>query len=285
VWLAKLRYFNQWRSWPNLSHPQLFDEKLLWLMLFWHDALKERCADKYAMRSYVEEHGLGHMLPPLLGVYESSAAVDFDALPDKFVLKCTHGSGWNIICQSKSMLDRTKARRQLDEWMKQDFSKLAGEVHYARIKPLIIAEAFLDDGTGRWPTDYKLYCFHGYVHCTLVCTGRDTGRYTVDFYDREWRNQLPYRKSSLLMDRSIPKPPGYEDMIVAAESLCGPFPFVRLDCYSVNNKAYVGEMTFTPSACINRDYTDLAEQQLGELIQLPQMEWNHRRLAGGEFSK
>lgn len=217
VWLAKLRYFNQWRSWPNLSHPQLFDEKLLWLMLFWHDALKERCADKYAMRSYVEEHGLGHMLPPLLGVYESSAAVDFDALPDKFVLKCTHGSGWNIICQSKSMLDRTKARRQLDEWMKQDFGKLAGEVHYARSKPLIIAEAFLDDGTGRWPTDYKLYCFHGYVHCTLVCTGRDTGRYTVDFYDREWRNQLPYRKSSLLMDRSIPKPPGYEDMIVAAE--------------------------------------------------------------------
>lgn len=270
-WLAKLRYFKQWRRWLSLSNPQLFDEKLLWLMLFWRHPLKQRCADKYAMRSYVEQHGLGHMLPSLLGVYENTAAIDFDALPQKFVLKCTHGCGCNIICQDKTLLDREKAIRRLDEWMRRDYSKSAGELHYAGIKPRIIAEAFLDDGTGGWPTDYKLYCFNGYVHCTLVCTERASGKHLVDFYDRDWQNRLPYRKSSVAVKRSIPRPPAYEEMIKAAETLCKPFPFVRLDCYSVNSKAYVGEMTFTPSACINHDYTDFAERELGQLIQLPRL--------------
>ena len=156
-------------------------------MLFWRHRLKTRCADKYAMRSYVEEHGLGDLLPELLGVYESSAEIEFETLPDSFVLKCTHGSGCNIICGAKSALDCSEAQRRLDQWMRRDYSKVGGEIHYSLIKPRIIAESFLDDGTGAAPSDYKIYCFGGIAYCTMACTERATGKPKFDFYDRAWR--------------------------------------------------------------------------------------------------
>lgn len=269
-WLAKLNYRKAWGRWPDLRNPQTFDEKLLWLMLFWHHPLKTRCADKYAVRSYVQEHDLGHMLPTLLGLYESSAAIDFESLPDRFVLKCTHGCGCNIICGAKDALDRCEAQRRLDGWMHLDFSRIFGEIHYASIKPRIIAESFLDDGTGGIPTDYKIYCFNGTAHCTMACTERATGQPKFDFYNRDWKAKLPYSKSSLLAHRSIPEPAGYREMLDAAETLSKTFPFVRMDFYSVRGRAILGEMTFTPHACIDAGYTDLAERELGRLIDLPE---------------
>jgi hypothetical protein len=268
--LAAVRFRWNWGRWPDFRNPQTFDEKLLWLMRFWRHPLKTSCADKYAVRSYVEEHGLGHMLPNLLGVWESSAAIDFDALPDRFVLKCTHGCGCNIICKAKSALDRRDVRSRLDRWMRVDYSRIAGEVHYALIKPRIIAETFLDAGAGGLPDDYKLYCFNGAAHCTMVCTGRATGQPGFDFYDREWKVNLPYSKSSALAHRQIPEPAGYREMLAAAETLSKPFPFVRMDFYSIAGRAIVGEMTFTPHGCIDTGYTDLAQRELGRLIDLPQ---------------
>lgn len=270
VLLYKFLFRKKIGKWPNLKKPRTFDEKLGWLMLYWRHPLKVKCADKYAVRLYVKEHGLEHMLPELSGVYEKSNEIDFDALPERFVLKCTHGSKMNIICRNKRLLDLRETKMKLDKWMKMDISKLAGEVHYALIEPRIICESYLDDLTGDLPTDYKVYCFDGKAHCTMVCTERGSNNTKFDYYDREWKNELPYSKSSLNANREIPKPEAYEEIINAAEKLSKPFPFVRMDFYSINGKGVFGEMTFTPNGCIDTGYTDLAQKVLGEMINLPE---------------
>ena len=238
-------------------------------MLYWRHPLKSRCADKYAVRSYVEENGLGHLLIDLLGVYDKSVEIDFHGLPNRFALKCTHGCNFNIICKDKGKLDTDEARRKLDDWMRIDVSRLYAELHYALIRPRIICEAFLEDRPGEPLNDYKVYCFHGKAHCTMACTGRTAKGANFDFYDREWKNKLAYSKTSLLADREIPKPAAYDEIIEAAEKLSKPFPFVRADFYSVHGKAAFGEMTFTPHACIDDKMTDLAQNTMGDLLRLP----------------
>jgi hypothetical protein len=255
----------------NLKTPQSFDEKLLWLMLYWHHPLKTQCGDKHTVRDYVKKHGLEHILPKLLGVYENSSEIDFNTLPRRFVLKCTHGCGFNIVCKDKGTLDVGETCGKLDAWMKVDLSKICGEIHYAQMKPRIICEEYLDDLAGDLPIDYKVYCFDGRAHCTMVCTGRALNRRAnYDFYDQEWKNKLPYGRSSVENNRSIARPGAYEEMIEAAERLSKPFPFVRMDFYSIKGKAILGEMTFTPAGCIDTDYTDIGQQELGELLKLPE---------------
>lgn len=239
-------------------------------MLYWRHPLKSRCADKYAVRSYVEEHGLSHLLPELYGVYGQSKDIDFSILPDRFVLKCTHGCGFNILCRDKARLDVEDTKRKLNAWMNVEYDKLGGELHYGEIEPRIICEAFLEDRTGRPLTDYKVYCFDGKAHCTMACTDRDAKGAKYDFYDREWKNKLAYSKSSLLANRDIPKPAAYEEIIQAAEVLSRPFPFVRMDFYSVNGKTVFGEMTFTPHGGIDTFMTDLAQDVMGKLLKLPE---------------
>jgi len=270
-YFVKYRYKKAYGKRIHLKNPRTFDEKLLWLMLFWRHPLKIRCGDKYTMRLYVQENGWGHVLPELQGVYENSNDINFDLLPDKFVLKCTHGCGFNIICKNKEEFDQQEAKNKLDKWMKIDYSKYAGELHYNKMKPKIICEQFLDDLAGDLPVDYKVYCFQGKAHCTLtVLERRDAEHHALyDFYDREWKTKLPYSKSSLLADRNIPKPEAYEEIILAAEALSKPFPFVRMDFYNIHGKAVLGEMTFTPSGCIGKGYTELAQNTLGDLIKLP----------------
>lgn len=270
VLLAKYRYMTMQRRRLNLKTPKSFDEKLLWLMLYWQHPLKSQCGDKYTMRSYVEDHGLGYMLPKLIGVYENSNDIDFNGLPERFVLKCTHGSGFNIICNNKSKLDVREVKRKLDSWMHTDMSQVAGEVHYSLMKHRIICEVYLDDLTVDVLCDYKVFCFNGEAFCTMVCTERGSGNTKFDFYDRDWQYKLPYDKQSIVANRNIIKPEAYEEIIVAAEKLSKPFPFVRVDFYSINGKAVIGEMTFTPNACIDITLTDLAQRVLGDKIELPE---------------
>ena len=271
VLYAKHRYKSIYGKNPNLKKPVTFDEKLLWLNLYWRHPLKTECGDKYTMRSYVQKLGLGHILPELLGVYQNSKEIDFESLPDRFVLKCTHGCGFNIICNNKATLDIKEARRKLDKWMATDYSKFAGELHYASMKPSIICEKFQEDNVGELPIDYKVYCFRGKVHCILVAKGRNKEGHTdmFDFYDLGWNTKLPYYTSSLQADRHTQKPEALDEMIALAESLSTPFPFVRMDFYNIKGKAVLGEITFTPAGCIQSGYTELAQNLLGSMIELP----------------
>jgi len=270
--LMKYRYFMHKGSLPNLKAPKTFDEKLIWLNFFWRHPLKTLCGDKYTMRDYVQQHGLGHILTPLLAVYENPDEIDFERLPQRFVLKCTHGCGFNIICLNKKSLDMNAAKRKLAKWMKEDIGKISGEIHYATMKPRIICETFLEDLSPGLPTDYKVYCFYGKVHCTMACTGRDVNTRAKQyiFYDAEWKSKLPYNSQSMLAGTNIPKPAAYEEIIHSAEQLSKPFPFVRIDFYSIKGRAILGEMTFTPDGCIDPNLTEAAQRVMGNLILLPE---------------
>lgn len=269
---ANYRYRKVYNKNANLKNPTTSDEKLLWLNLYWKHPLKTECADKYTMRLYVEKHGFGHVLPEIFGVYNAIDEIDFDTLPEKFVLKCTHGCGFNIFCENKAQLDIEATKRKLALWMAIDYSEVAGELHYTGMTPRIICETFLDDLVTALPIDYKIYCFHGKVHCILVVKGRDfNGRnITSDFYDVEWKTKLPYFTASLNSERYTPKPESLDEMIAVCEALSKPFPFVRIDFYNIRGKAVLGEMTFTPGGCITSGYTSIGQTTLGSLIKLPE---------------
>ena len=269
--LAKYRYWLLRGKRLSLKNPRTFDEKLIWLNLYWRNPLKTQCADKYAVRSYVSSCGLSDALPILLGVYDRSTEINFDSLPKAFVLKCTHGSKLNIICKDKSKLNRGRAKRLLDKWMKQKMGRRWGEVHYDKIRPRIICEAFLGDPFGELPLDYKVYCFNGKAHCTMVCTDRNLNGYGAkkDFYDLTLKNKLNYYDKYFLTNRTIPKPDCYEFMITAAEMLAAPFPFVRVDFYNIDGTAIFGEMTFTPDGCIDTGLNYEGQCFFGNLINLP----------------
>jgi len=242
---------------------------MIWMMLYWIHPLKILCTDKYAVRSYVTENGLGHMLPELIGVYTNTREINFAELPERYVLKGTHGCGFNVFCLDKSLFDIEGTRRKLDRWMKIDFGKYWGELHYSSIRPRILCEAYLEDLPGRFLVDYKIYCFDGKAHCTMVCTGRGSGQTKFDFYDLEWRNIPQYCRPDATANQDLPRPENYEIMIEAAERLSKPFPFVRVDFFSIRGKVVFGEMTFTPSGGIDTDLTEMAQNTMGELIQLP----------------
>jgi hypothetical protein len=269
LWLVRYLYKKQTGRWYDPHHPRTLDEKLIWLMLYWRHPLKSRCADKYAVRSYVEENGLGHLLTRLFSVYADSRDIDFAILPDQFVLKATHGCGFNIICRDKSRLDIEGARQALAAWMKIDISKFGAELHYASIKPRIICEELLEELPGKALNDYKVYCFDGRAHCIMACTNRTEKGADYDFYNRDWTTKLSYSKTSLLANRDIPRPQALDEMIAAAEKLSRPFPFVRVDFYSVKGHAVFGEMTFTPHGSIDIHMTDLAQNAMGDLLKLP----------------
>jgi TupA-like ATPgrasp len=212
------------------------------------------------------------LLPDSLGVYESSKDIDFGVLPASFVLKCSHGCSFNIICKDKNELDPADTRRRLDTWLMVDYSVIAGELHYSGIKPRIICEPFLGAPDGSLPLDYKVYCFDGRAYCTMVCTDRDINGQNAAyyFYDREWNSRMPFEKMSQLYEREIPKPEIYDKIIDAADKLSKPFPFVRVDFYFIQGRAVFGEMTFTPKGCIDTDFTDMEQHALGQLIRLPE---------------
>ncbi len=272
VLLARLRYRAAWGRWPDFKNPRTMDEKLLWLMLFWRDPLKTQCGDKFAMRSYVESQGMTHVLPELYAVYDSVSEINWSVLPGKFVMKCSHGCKCNIFCRDKNKLDTALATQQLDRWMRTDFSKALGEVHYSGMVPRIICEQFLEQPGVDLVTDYKVYCFGGKAYCTMACAERqENGKPRLDFYDRDWKTILPYASADIKASGRMAPPEAYSEIIQAAERLSQPFPFVRMDFYSINGRAVLGEMTFTPGACVSQSYmTAQSQTELGDLLRLPE---------------
>ncbi len=269
---SRYHYKRNFNKRLNSDNPRDFNEKLLWLKLniYNNDALVKQCADKYAVRSYVNQCGYEEILIEIYGVYDNVDEIPWNELPDKFVLKWNFGCGFNIICADKSKLDIDDAKRKLKKWRKSKIYLRYSEMQYKTDTKKIICERYLESDNGKLPPDYKIYCFHGKVHCTLICTDRDIdGHSESDFYDRAWENKLPYTISSRFSERDFKKPDDYERMIEIAEKLSEPFPFVRVDFYNINGNIIFGEMTFTPSACVDKDYPDPVLTKLGDLIELP----------------
>lgn len=229
----------------DLKNPKTFNEKIQWLKL--HDYPTNKLvingADKYRVREYVTNKGLGDILVSMVGDWEKASDIVWDDLPDKFVLKCNHGCAYNILCGDKNTFDKEDAVRKINKWMKEDFGAFNIETHYSQIKPHITCEEYL----GQCIIDYKFFCFNGepkyiYVSSDLV---HDRQAHIGFFY-------LDGTKMPLIRDDYSPMdinelPPFFDQMKDAAKVLCQDFPFVRVDFFLANNTYYFAELTFTPS--------------------------------------
>lgn len=251
----------------NIKNPSTFNEKLMWLKLKWQNPLVVKCADKYEVREYVKEQGYEDILPKLYGVYESTNEINWDEFPNKFAVKCTHGCGFNIICNDKNKLDINLAKNNLDKWLKTRYVFEAVEIQYDKMKPRIICEEYIETKSGLLPNDYKIYCFNGEPKLTLLCTEREDN-VKLDFLDLDW-NPIDIGAEGWKSGNVHQKPSCYEEMIKICKDLAKPFPFVRIDFYDYNGKPVLGEMTFTPAGCAARYYSEDGQKLLGSLIQLP----------------
>ena len=247
--LSKIYYRILLHEKLNLKKPKTFNEKLQWLKLyhFPKNQLAVKCADKYQVREYIQSKGVGEKLTTLLGVWDKAEDIDWDSLPEKFVLKCTHGCAYNIICNDKSSFDRKSATKQLNKWLKENFAAFNVELHYGEIKPRrIIAEEFL----GEKLVDFKFFCFHGqprfmYVSCDMY----HDRQCTMGFFDLEG-NKMDLTRDDYGEIDSFDIPPYFGEMVETAKTLAEDFPFVRVDFFKTEDSYKFAELTFTPCAAM-----------------------------------
>ena len=241
---------------PNLEHPKDLIEKIYWMQLHSDTSLWTRCADKYAMRGYVKECGYGEYLPKNLGKWEDPADIDFNQLPDEFVLKTNNGCGTNLVVANKSRLNLNKTRKTLKRWLKIPFGWSGAQLHYTRIKPCIIAEELLHQSKDKESispnslVDYKVWCINGVPEAIWVAFNRHDVKFVnMSLFDTQWR-QIPEHLHGIDTDKYnpeviVPKPSCLDEMLKIASGLSKPFPQVRVDFYEINDKPVIGEMTFS----------------------------------------
>ncbi len=271
--LSKILYRVSQHKKLNLKNPQLLNEKLMWLKIYLYnnDHTVWQCADKFLVRKYAKEHGVNEEnLPKLLGVFKDANEIDFNSLPNKFALKCSHGCAFNIICTDKKELDFVKVRKQLNKWLNTKFGYASAETHYTHIKPCIICEKFIEYDKNKLPVDYKLYCFDGVPKFLLVTSERETGKLRLNWFDFNW-NELYYGHEYDRNTKELEKPVSLNQMIKIAESVSKGFPFVRVDFYEEKQVAIMGEMTFTPAGNFAKYYNEDAQKEIGEMITLPKL--------------
>ncbi len=251
----------------NLKKPALYNEKLQWIKLYDRNPLYTRMADKLAVRDYVAERGCGQYLIPMLAACDRSDQIDWDALPERFVVKCTHGSSSNIIVTDKAKLDRADAMRKLERWRKRNWFWLSREWPYKNVRPRILIEAFIGDENGKAPYDYKLLCFDGEPAYVIVDADRYDG-HTRNYYSPDWVKQDIFNRHPNI-PRDIPRPDHLDEMLEVARKLSRGIPHVRVDLYEANGRVYFGETTFFHGYGMEVFRPREFEMHLGDLIPLP----------------
>ena len=258
----------------SLDNPQTLNEKIQWLKLHADRGQWSLLADKLRVKEYLEQKGFGHYLPVTYGSWQRADEIDFDLLPENYVLKCNHDCASTIIVKDKRLLDREAAVRRLQKHLETPFGYRTVEPHYLDIPPCIMAEEMI--GTPEYfarhssLVDYKLWCFNGHAELCLVCYDRSFGNNHVmkDLYTvRPWR---PAREGLVegCAAEPLPEPTGWEEMVTLAEALSEGHPQVRVDLYNVDGRIYFGELTFTAYGGTMPYFTPELQQRLGRLVDL-----------------
>lgn len=273
--VAKLRYMYIMHKWPHFEHPKDLNEKINYLKFYGDISKWPMLTDKYAVRKYIESIGLGDTLVKLYGKWDSVEDIDWDSLPDKFVMKCNNGSGDVLICKDKAKLDIEATKRYFDKMLHREFGVVSGEPHYALIKPCIIAEELLDASTQPCGSsslvDYKIWCFNGNPHSVWCCYNRKQYHANVGVYDLNWQyhpEASVFTKHYIMGRQQLPKPTCLDRMIEVAKKLSWGFPVLRVDLYEVNGHVYFGELTFTSQSGCMDYFSKKFLNETGALIKL-----------------
>lgn len=267
LWL-QIKYVCRMGKYPDLNNPKTFNEKIQWLKL--HNRKPEFSAmvDKYEVKKLIAERMGEEYLIPTLGVWERFEEIDFDALPEQFVLKCTHDSGGLVICKDKSKLDLEQAKRKITNSLHTNYYWHGREWPYKNVKPRIIAEKYMVDESGVELKDYKIFNFGGQPKLIQVDFNRFV-KHTKNIYDTEWNYlnvAINYPTDPTV---AIKKPECLNKMLEMAKELSADIPFLRTDFYVVNEKIYFGELTFSPGSGFMRITPESFDLEMGSWISLP----------------
>lgn len=254
---TKIRYRRLFGRKINLESPMTLNEKIQYMKLkdFEHNTLVRQCADKFEVRKYIKDLGCEEILVPLLAVYNDPEEIDFNALPNAFVIKWNFGCGFNIVCPNKEELDIKKTKEKLRKWGKYKYYLDYAEMQYKGVTPKIIVEKYLKPQDGSLPEDYKVYCFNGKAKYLMLCEGREFGHPKFLYFDRNGKFYPDFSEDGMKMSPEFEfvLPKGYDSIFSYAEKLAAPFPFVRVDFYLVDGKVSFGELTFTSAGGLDTD--------------------------------
>ncbi|MCL2115029.1 MAG: hypothetical protein FWH29_02275 [Methanobrevibacter sp.] len=263
-------YFNKTGKELDLKNPKTFNEKIQWLKLFDSTPIKTKLSDKYLVRDWIKEKIGDKYLIPLLGAYNDFDEIEFNKLPDKFVIKANHGTQMNIIVENKEELDKKLAKNKIDTWLNMNQAFIAGlELHYSDIKPKILIEKYIakEDQALK---EYKISCFDGKPGVIRVEYDKQND-HRLNICDIDY-NLLPVKVhpiNKVIHNFKDEKPKTFDKMLELAKILSEGFCYVRVDFYSVDDKIYFGEMTFTPGSGTTVISPEEFHRKLGDLIKLP----------------
>lgn len=256
----------------NLDNPQTFNEKIQWLKLYDRKPEYTMMVDKYKVRDYIAEQLGEEYLIPLLGVWDDPDEIDFETLPNQFVLKCNHNSGLGMcICKDKSKIDVKKVKRELRKGLEQDYYLTGREWPYKDVPRKIICEKYMADHSQEELKDYKVHNFNGVPKAILVCSERfsDIGLHE-DFYDVDWKKLDLKRPEYPTSEKTGKSPKELEKMLSFSEKLSKDYPFMRTDFYIVNGKLYFGEITLYPASGLSQFEPEKWDDTFGSWIKLPE---------------
>ena len=261
----KMVYRIYFGVYPDLEHPKNYSEKLNWLKLHDRQPQYTEIVDKYTVKQYISGIIGEKYVVPTLGVWDRFEDIDFDALPNQFVLKCTHDSGGLVICRDKSRLDKAKARRKISASLKRNYFWIGREWPYKNVKPRIIAEPYLEDTRYGELRDYKFYVFDGVVDSVMVCKDRQKGHTKYFYFDRNW-NRLYYQWDDLEFQDDIERPEHFDEMLDIAQRLSYSFSHIRVDLYNVDGSIYFSELTLYDDAGFDTEINGETNRMWGEKL-------------------
>ena len=239
----QIYYFARFKKFCSLKNPKTYNEKLNWLKLHDHNPLYNTLVDKYEVKEYVANLIGEQFIIPTLGVWDSFDEIDFDKLPEQFVLKCTHDSEGLVIVRDKSKLNKAAAKQKIEAALKQNFYFIGREWPYKDIKPRIIAEQYMEDHVDGELRDYKFFCFDGEPKAMYVASDRGSNHVKFDYFDLDFQH-LDIKQKYPHAEMSLRKPETFDQMLEFSKVLSEGFPHVRVDFYEVDGHLYFGELTF-----------------------------------------
>lgn len=266
--ISKIQYLLKNNVRPNINNPKEFMEKTLWLKLYYYKENYGNYVDKYEVRKYIEEKIGPNYLNELLGVYNTASEINFETLPDQFVIKGTHGSGYNIIVKDKSTLNINKTKTKINKFLSQNYYDKFREAIYKNLKPRIIIEKYISEIDNDSLIDYKFHCFHGQPKYVFVQKNKSQN-ISKSFYDMNWNKILPEKFIPAFANSDFKKPVNFEEMIQIAQKLAEGFIFLRVDLYSIGDKIVFGELTFFSNGGLIRSSIEKFNKEFGDLIKLP----------------
>lgn len=252
----------------NIDNPKTFTEKMQWLKVYDSTFLKSYCSDKITVHDYIIEKLGKDICIPILKTYNSPNEINYEELPEKFVIKCNHGSGWNIIVKNKIKINKKDIENKLNSWLKIDYSNNFGyELQYKNIPHKILIEEYKENIGYSDLIDYKFYCFNGKPIFCQIITDRHTNE-KISHYDMQWNYRPEYDWVNFNSISNLQKPKHYSEMIEYAKILSKDFKLVRVDFYEIDNKIYLGELTFTPMSGFIKYKNSNTDIELGKLLKL-----------------